>query len=190
VAALFTAWLVASCAYGGAPTSPRQEAFGRETSVGSAEIDAAAHLYLDPGETRSAGAPSTFSSGAADLNDDGYVDAVVVQEACERDGCEVLVLGGTEDGLVLVSKDTVPTYRVSASRHTTNGWRDLIVSSDSTPRAKYSVLRFDGLGYVKDDSDEEPLDANSPVIKDGMILLEVRRVDQTIGRKEGSAHGG
>lgn len=174
-AALVAYLLLASCAQGQGQEGATARTLPPVQPSCAAQIDAAARLYLAeraPTEPTAQVAGDAYASGAMDLNDDGYLDAVVVEDSCTEGNGQVLVLGGTEDGLELISRGTLSAYRVSASRHKTNGWYDLIVRSDNTAHPRFSLLRFDGLGYAADVSSSQDLSTASPSVRDGWLLVE------------------
>jgi hypothetical protein len=135
----------------------------------SMDIEKAARMSLDAlgGESE-----CFHAMGSFDLNDDGYLDVVIVQDDCTVGSCRMLVLGGTEDGLELISAQNLTAHRIFASRHTTNGWRDLIVHAVNVSGTGYSVFRFDGLGYVEDTTGGQASSETMIQAEKGIFLLE------------------
>ena len=81
-----------------------------------------------------------------DLNGDGVLDAVVVLQGmdwCGSGGCTMMVFEGGKDAMTFKSKSTVTDTPIRVAMTKTNGWNDLIVSSDGKDRK----LAFDGKNY-------------------------------------------
>ena len=91
-------------------------------------------------------ADNKYLDKMVDLNGDGVLDAVVVLQGmdwCGSGGCTMMVYEGGKDAMTFKSKSTVTDTPIRVAMTKTNGWNDLIVSSDGKDRK----LAFDGKNY-------------------------------------------
>lgn len=153
------------------------------------DIEKATRMYLN---AQNGSSPGFYAIGSLDLNDDGYLDVVILQGECTASGFRMLVLGGTEDGLELISTEELTADRVFVSRHTTNGWRDLIVHEQGVSGLGCSVFRFDGLGYVEDTIGARAFRGQDTLrpTEEGVFLLELPSHERNHGSPSRLTHGG
>lgn len=79
-------------------------------------------------------ASTRYLARNVDLNGDDRPDAVVYlhgADACTDRGCTLLVLQGNDEGYRLHSTSTSVRLPVMASVHASDGWRDLLLGTDS-----------------------------------------------------------
>ncbi|QOL26283.1 hypothetical protein LP316_02975 [Thalassotalea sp. LPB0316] len=70
--------------------------------------------------------------GFEDLNNDGYIDAlvsIVDRNYCGTGGCSFAVFKGELSGFSLLSRGTITSPPIYVKNTSTNGWRDLIVNT-------------------------------------------------------------
>jgi hypothetical protein len=88
---------------------------------------------------------------AFDLNGDGQLEVVAYAAGpmvCGTGGCPVYVFTPGEGGYRLVSSISVARTPVRVSAHSSNGWRDLIVTiGGGGIETASAVLKFDGTTY-------------------------------------------
>jgi len=112
----------------------------------SAEIDPDSALRSTLGTPDGTATPR-HASAEYDLNADGIDDVLIFvtdSQYCGSGGCTLFVFKGSATGLAFISKSTITQPPIAVARHSTNGWRSLIVRSGGTGDV---VLRFDGKEY-------------------------------------------
>ena len=99
-----------------------------------------------------------YSTGYADLNNDGLDDALVYlqgSQLCGSGGCTLMVFQNMGDGYKFISKSTITRTPVSVAKTTHNGWHDFIVWSRGTG---FVLMQYDGVKYPHNPSLELPID--------------------------------
>jgi hypothetical protein len=120
--------------------------------------------------------PNKFSYAFEDLNGDGRLDAVVLENDpryCGTGGCTLLIFRGTRSGFTFVSGSTISNEPIRVSRETKNGWKTLLITVRGggilTP--EIHALKFDGLKYqyplnpsVQDKADQSELSESKVLV--------------------------
>lgn len=86
-----------------------------------------------------------------DLNGDNVLDAIALLQGmdwCGSGGCTMMVFEGGNNAMTFKSKSTVTDTPIRVASTKSNGWNDLIVSSDGKDRK----LTFDGKKYPSNPS--------------------------------------
>jgi hypothetical protein len=92
-----------------------------------------------------------------DLDGDGEPEVLVYtvsHDQCDFNGCNLLVMKKKGEKYEAVSNITQSWMPVFVSSKRTNGWNDLIVSTEGN---YYTVLKFDGKSYPRDPRSQPPL---------------------------------
>ena len=108
--------------------------------------DAAKPLLVRAVAGQTGNADNKYLEKFVDLNGDNVLDAVVLLQGmdfCGSGGCTMMVFEGGNDAMTFKSKSTVSETPIRVAASKTNGWNDLIVSSDGKDRR----MVFDGSKY-------------------------------------------
>jgi hypothetical protein len=97
-----------------------------------------------------------FSTGYADLNNDGLDDALVYLEGaqwCGSGGCTLMIFQRLGGSYKFISKSSITRTPISVAKTTSNGWKDFIVWSRGTG---FVLMRYDGDKYPHNPSSQLP----------------------------------
>lgn len=129
-------------------------------------------------------AKSPYEFAGADLNGDGVPEAVVLfsgQDWCAATGCSLAILKDGPHGFRPVSRTVRVKPPVVVARESTNGWRDLFVSTGGAGGAplRRVRLRFSGSGYTRNAMQEEEIPPDVPQFGDVAIEKAAGETAQT-----------
>jgi putative lipoprotein len=90
-----------------------------------------------------------------DLNADGYPDAVVQMNWCDKTGCVWLLFQGSLDGYRFLSRLEGIQSPLLIAPERSQGWHDLVVQSGFQ---QWATLAFDGVSYPTTLAAAKPVD--------------------------------
>ena len=160
--------LLSSCLMFGCTVQPQKTAVQTqysETGSKSRELALKQRIYAYTQDE------TAYDVAFNDLNEDGFVDAVVMLKGmdwCGSGGCTLLVFEGQVNSqFELLSKATVVDTPVYATYVKKKGWKSLLVSSRGHGQV---VLEFDGKKYASNPS-ILPMETNRFTVKRSQLLL-------------------